>query len=93
MIFHIYIFQCDEDVKDTYRFKENNIHFSPDGKLLAGRGLAVKVFRVPTGQLAAMCKVEGYKVSWNTRGNKLAVVTKNSDDKKDERRNIVVFDI
>ena len=35
------------------------------------------------------------KVCWNTRGNKLAVVTNDGDDKKgeDSGRNIVVFDI
>ena len=38
--------------------------------------------RVATGQLAAVCKVEGKMVCWNTRGNKLAIVTKNFNDIK-----------
>ena len=50
----------------------------------------MKLFRVATGQVAAVCKIEGNKVSWNTRGNKLAVAT---NDKKDNRRKILVFDI
>ena len=72
---------------------ENFINFSPDGKLLACTGSEVKVFRVATKQLAAVCKIEARMVCWNTRGNKLAVVAKNSDDEKDEGHNIVVFDI
>ena len=72
---------------------QNNINFSPDGKLLACRGSNVKVLRVATGQLAAVAKVQGNKVCWNNRGNKLAIVTSDGDDKKDEGRNIVVFDM
>ena len=87
----LHLFQCDKDGMGISL--QNHINFSPDGKLLACRGSEVKVFRVATKQLAAVCKVEGKKVCWNTRGNKLAVVTKNSDDKKDEGRNIVVFDM
>ena len=63
-----------------------NINFSPDGKLLACRGSEVKVLRVATGQVAAVCRVKGNKVCWNTRGNKLAIVTSSSS-------NIVVFDM
>ena len=77
----------------AYSWDENFINFSPDGKLLACRGSKVKVFRVATGQMSTVCKVEGKMVCWNTRGNKLAVVTNDGDDKKDEGRNILVFDI
>ena len=72
---------------------KNRIHFSPDGKLLACRGSRVRVFRVATGQLAAVCKVKGKLICWNTAGNKLAVVTKKSKDKDDDGRNVVVFDM
>ena len=89
----LHLFQCGKDGMKSYYWEENFINFSPDGKLLACRGSEVKVFRVATKQLAAVCKVAGKYVGWNTRGNKLAVVTKNSDDKKNEGRNIVVFDI
>ena len=85
----IHRFQCDTG---GYIGGENNINFSPDGKLLACSGSKVKVFRVATGQLAAVCKVEGNKVCWNTRGNKLAIVAKNSNAREDERRDIVVFE-
>ena len=71
----------------------NNINFSPDGKLLACRGSEVKVLRVATGKLAAIVKVQSKHIAWNTRGNKLAVVTNHGDDKNDKRRNIVVFDM
>ena len=89
----LHIFQCDKDRMSTFRYEENYINFSPDGKLLACRGSEVKVFRVATGQLAAVCKVEGEKVCWNTRGNKLAIAAKNSNDREDKRRDIVVFDM
>ena len=82
----LHLFQCDKDGMSSYYWEENFINFSPDGKLLACRGSEVKVFRVATKQLAAVCKVEGNMVCWNTRGNKLAIATKNSDD-------IVVFDM
>jgi WD40 repeat protein len=89
----LHLFQCGKGWRPfPYQWEENFINFSPDGKLLACRGSEVKLFRVATKQLAAVCKVEGKMVCWNTRGNKLAVVTKNSDDKKDEGHDIV-FDI
>ena len=75
----LHLFQCDKDGMSSYFWEENNIHFSSDGKLLACRGSEVKVFRVASGQLAAVCKVGGNKVCWNTRGNKLAIATKKSD--------------
>ena len=53
----------------------------------------MKVFTVATGQLAAVCKVEGKKVCWNTKGNKLAIVTNDEDDKKYEGCNILIFDM
>ena len=77
----LHLFQCDKDGMSTFYWEENNINFSPDGKLLACRGSEVKVFRVATGQLDAVCKVEGKLVCWNTRGNKLAVVTKKAKAK------------
>merc|ERR1719237_1515386 len=82
----LHLFQCGKDGMSAHYWEENYINFSPDGKLLACRGSEVKVFRVATKQLAAVCKIEGKMVCWNTRGNKLAVVTKNSHD-------IVVFDM
>ena len=90
---YLHLFQCDKDGMSSYVHEENHIHFSPDGKLLACIGSEVKVFRVATGQLAAVCKVEGNKVCWNTRGNKLAIVAKNSNAREDKRRDIVVFDM
>ena len=89
----IHRFQCDKEGIIVYSFEENYINFSPDGKLLACRGSEVKVFRVATGQLAAVCKVEGNKVCWNTRGNKLAIVAKRSNDRDDKGRDIVVFEL
>ena len=89
----LHLFQCDKDGMHAYWSEDNYINFSPDGKLLACRGSEVKVFRVATGQLAAVCKVEGDKVCWNTRGNKLAIVAKNNDAREDKRRDIVVFEL
>ena len=37
-------------------------------------------------QVAAIMKVDGVKVSWNTRSNKLAIATKRDND-------ILVFDL
>merc|ERR1719237_1460626 len=89
----LHLFQCGKDGMSAHYWEENYINFSPDGKLLACRGSEVKVFRVATKQLAAVCKIEGKMVCWNTRGNKLAVATNEGDDKKDEGRNIVVFEM
>ena len=89
----LHLFQSDNSGMYCYSWEENFINFSPDGKLLACRGSEVKVLRVATGKLAAIAQVQGKFVAWNTRGNKLAVVTKNSYDKEDVGRNIVVFDI
>ena len=75
-------FQCDTYGRGIHGL-EMNINFSPDGKLLACRGSKVKVLRVATWQLAAVCNVKGKKVCWNTRGNKLAIATNSN--------NIVVF--
>ena len=90
----IHRFQCGTGGTTRYSFEENFINFSPDGKLLACMGSEVKVFRVATGQLAAVCKVEGERVCWNTRGNKLAIAAKkNSNTREDKRRDIVVFEL
>merc|ERR1719237_701285 len=89
----LHLFQCDKDGMKSFSWEENFINFSPDGKLLACRGSEVKVFRAATKQLAAVCKIEGKMVCWNTRGNKLAVVTNEGDDKKDDGHKIVVFDM
>ena len=96
----LHLFQCDSDgnrleIDNVGYGLEMNINFSPDGKLLACRGSEVKVLRVATGQVAAVCNVAGKKVCWNTRGNKLAIVTNDVDPQKDvgPERNILVFDV
>ena len=53
----LHLFHCDKDGMSTFYWEENHINFSPDGKLFACRGSKVKVFRVATGQLAAVSKV------------------------------------
>ena len=87
----LHLFQSDNSGMSIG--EENNINFSPDGKLLACKGSEVKVLRIDTGQLAAVCKLEGKMVCWNTRGNKLAVVTKKSKNKNDDGRDVVVFEM
>ena len=51
----------------------------------------MKVFKVATGKVVAVCKVKGKMVCWNISGNKLAVVT-NADEVGKGRR-VVYFDI
>ena len=84
-------FNCEND-RALIGF-ENLINFSPDGKLIACRGAEVKVFRVKTGELAAVCKVDGTMVCWNTRGTKLAIVTTSVNTKGTFIGNIFVFDM
>ena len=60
----------------------SNITFSPDGLLLASRGKEVKVWRVATGEVAAVCQVEGGMVAWSREGDRLAVVTKEGNEFK-----------
>ena len=75
----LHVLTCPKDRMTSYYFGRNNISFSPDGKLLACRGSEVRVFTVATGELVDTCNVEGGHVTWNSLGNKLAVVFK---DKK-----------
>ena len=72
----LHVLTCPKDGMTSYYFGRNNISFSPDSKLLACRGSEVRVFTVATGELADTCNVEGGHVTWNSLGNKLAVVFK-----------------
>ena len=72
----LHVLSCPKDGMTSYYFGRNNISFSPDSKLLACRGAEVRVFTVATGELADTCNVEGGHVTWNSLGNKLAVVFK-----------------
>ena len=72
----LHVLPCPKDKMTSYYFGRNNISFSPNSKLLACRGGEVRVFTVATGELADTCNVEGGHVTWNSLGNKLAVVFK-----------------
>ena len=52
----------------------------------------MKVFKVATGKVVAVCEVKGKMVCWNNSGNKLAVVT-NADKEVGKGRRVVYFDI
>ena len=72
----LHTLKTDKDSLATYTWQTSNITFSPDGLLLASRGREVKVWRVATGEVAAVCQVEGGRVAWSREGDRLAVVTK-----------------
>ena len=88
----LHVLQCEIDGLRSYSFEENFINFSPNGQLLACRGAEVKVFKVATGKVVAVCEVKGKMVCWNNSGNKLAVVT-NAQEEVDKGRRIVHFDM
>jgi WD40 repeat protein len=70
---------CRDDRFDSYCPALFRLAFSPDGELLAIREQEVKVVRVETGEVAAVCRVHPGMVSWSPGGDRLAVVTKQAE--------------
>ena len=59
-------------------FENNNILFSPNGRLLACRGETIKMFNVETRKIAAIYRLKSKMMCWSSDSDKFCIVTKHS---------------